>query len=128
MAKVTLYKNSIIASVLSLAGTILALGGVVSLVSGEPAGGIVLILLGVAMMLWASSISERKAFQTWLKAAKEKADIDGMIRASESSAITVYNLRPGKSMLRYICGINHEAGAQIKKRIQETKASKKQNP
>lgn len=128
MAKVTLYKNSIIASVLSLAGTILALGGVVSLVSSEPAGGIVLILLGVAMMLWASSISERKAFRTWLKAAKEKADIDGMIRASESSAITVYNLRPGKSMLRYICGINHEAGAQIKKRIQETKASKKQNP
>lgn len=122
---VTIYKNSFLASIVSILGTGVALCGLMALLSREIAVGIVAILLGFGLMVLASSISDRKAFRTWLKEAKKKTDIDGMIRASVSSAIAVYNLYPGTYMLSYVSNLNPEAGRQIRQYLADQKAAQK---
>ena len=103
--RVTLYKNSFLASLVSIFGSGFVGGGVIIILSGEVLAGIVLILMGVGLLMAASNISDNKQFKKWLKEAQEN-NVDDVIRSSVADAARIYNLAPGKPMLKYIRGIN----------------------
>ena len=63
-------------------------------------------------MIWAKSISEAKAFQTWVKTLTEKG-IDAQVRSNMQVAVKVYNANPGKRTQQWVASLNPEAGKWI---------------
>ena len=60
------YKNSFLASVVSILGCTLILAGIMIVVEEEElAGGIMLAIVGLALAIWGKNISENKAFKKW---------------------------------------------------------------
>lgn len=117
------YKNSFLASLVSIFGCVFVICSISIIFSGEVLIGIVLILIGVGLLMAASDISDNKQFKKWLKEAQEN-NIDDVIRSSVADAARMYNLAPGKAMLKYIRGINPEAADAIQKDLDAQKKKK----
>ena len=122
--KYTAYKNSVLATILSLLGSLSAGGGMLILVSAifvrdseldlGPAfiGFLVLFLLGVALMWAAKCTSERKQSRALIKAIK-KNGLEEQIFNSVEVALSVYKRYPTKRMKKYISALNPQAGQII---------------
>lgn len=108
MARITIYKNSVLASLMSFLSYFLLLIGVVAAVNGEILGGVALFLIGIGVGILASSISERKRFKTWKKQIEDKGLIPA-IQTDVQTALAVYNTFPGKNALEYIRTLNPAA-------------------
>lgn len=117
------YRNSFLATLVSICGCGMAITGITILLSGVIPAGIVLMAIGAGLVMIASDISDNKQFKKWLKQAQEK-NIDDVIRSSVAGAVQVYNLAPGKPMLKYIRGINPEAADAIQKNLDAQKKKK----
>ena len=71
MAKITVYKNSKFATVLSFISYLTIAGGVYAVFEDEPVGGIIAIVIGIAIKVLAAVISKKKSqkdaeFDKWL--------------------------------------------------------------
>lgn len=119
------YKNSILATLMSLFGAFLIAGGVMCIFDDEAEMGFVFIPLGGLLMYIASNIAKKKLFKKWLEDSKQKMDIDSFIQSSVDNAVLIYKKCPGKYMLRYIENLNPAAGQHIKNLIEQKQLPKK---
>ena len=116
MARITIYKNSILASICSIFGYLLVIGGIMVAFGGEIFGGILVALMGFGLAVLASFISERKKAKTVLKKIKASG-LEPQIRQNLQAAIQVYNACPGKPALEYIRSLNPSAAAYIEQQL-----------
>lgn len=97
MAKIRMYRNSFMASLVSLCGYGLAFLGIVVAFSESVVGGIIVALAGVGLMCWAPKISENKQFRVW-KRKLESVGITSRMKEDVDVAVMVYNSNPGKKL------------------------------
>ena len=112
MARITVYKNSILASLCSLMGYGLLVGGVMVVFSGDIFAGIALAAMGLGLAFLAALISEAKRFWSWKRQIKKKG-LEDAIRSSTQVAIQVYNTYPCDKAMKYIASLNPTAGRYI---------------
>ena len=114
------YKNSFLASVVSILGCTLILAGIMIVVEEEElAGGIMLAIVGLALAIWGKNISENKAFKKWWQQVIDN-NLEGKIAQSESVAIEIYNKNPQKRTLKKIAALNPGAAASIERPLVNT--------
>ena len=113
------YKNSFWASVVSILGCVMIVGGIGSFGSSI-AGAIILIILGLAMAVWGKNISDNKAFKVWWQQVVDKGLIP-QIAQNTATAIAVYNKNPQNRTLQKIRELNPAAAQQIQASIDAKK-------
>lgn len=115
------YKNSILASVVSIVGCIFALFGIHVLVQEGTYGlsqAIPALLVSVPLVIWGKMISAEKSFDTWWNQI-EKAGLIPEIKRSRSVAVDVYKKNPERRTLEKICKLNPDAAKYIENGYQE---------
>lgn len=116
MARIRIYKNSFLASALSILGYIFLVTGIIAAFNGEVVGGIFVVILSIAMMFAAKAISDNKQFKAWKKQVEEKGYVP-KIQSSVEVAIQVYNTYPGTKTLAYIRTLNPAAADNIAQQL-----------
>lgn len=117
------YKNSLLATLISIFGCVWVITGIAAIAEGEIGGGIAIIALGVVFLVWARSISKNKSFKKWWKQIKDN-NLEPQIAASTEMAISIYNKNPQKRTLKKIAELNPAAAGQIEKSLAQKKAAK----
>lgn len=118
MARIRIYKNSILANVVNFAGYFVMLMGLLLLFEAEILLGIVVILVGIGIMVVAGEIARKANFRKWWKEL-EKNGLMPMIRSDRSFAVQVYQKNPVKETLEKIRQMNPAAAAYIENGFQE---------
>lgn len=113
--RVRIYKNSILATFLSMFGTGFTLCGILILFQLE-AVGIVILIIGICFMWWSDSVNDKKTFKLWRKKLEEN-HIDQLIKTSTAHSVQVYNANPDKRTLEYIQELNPQAAAYIREQL-----------
>lgn len=113
MARFAIYKNSVLATLCSIVGYLLAISGVIIAFNEEVAGGIVIVVIGLGLHLLGGYISENKKFKYFIKGL-QKDGTDRLLSSSVPTAFQVYNAFPSKKTLAYIESKNPQAAAQIR--------------
>ena len=88
------YKNSLLASIISIFGCGFAMSGLM-MFSTEPGAAIAMIAMGVGIALWGRNISKNKAFKTWWKQIEDN-HLEPQIAQNMQFAIDIYNKNPQK--------------------------------
>ena len=115
------YKNSFLASLVSIFGSVMALGGLVTIVEGEEfGGGIALIVVGVAMVLWGKKISKNKAFKKWWKQIEDN-NLEDAVKTDLNTAITIYKKNPTKRTIQEIAKLNPQFATYITQNVAKKK-------
>ncbi len=112
---VIFYKNSFLASLVAIFGSVFAIGGVTICIEGDMSG-IFLILVGIVLVIWGKTISENKAFKKWWKQVVD-AGLVSQIATSTQTAIAVYNKNPQDRTLKKIEELNPAAAQTIRQQI-----------
>ena len=123
MARITIYKNSVLATLMSLAGGFMVAMGVVGLFSQMYVPGVVMLLIGFVLSVWASSVSENKRFKQWKKNLALKGLVSE-IQRSEATAFAAYNTCPSPQALAYIRTLNPAAADKIAQKLEAQKQQK----
>ena len=111
------YKNSLLASIVSIIGCVFAIVLVVEFDSYDFATEVLPMgLLAIAFLVGGKMISNHKAFKTWWKQV-EKANLIDAIKTDVSVAKTIYSKNPKPATLKKIEALNPEAAAQIRASI-----------
>lgn len=107
------YKNSFLASVLSILGCICIL--VVAVDFSYYSADVIVpaITAGIALLICGKLVSNEKVFKTWWKKVRA-AGLEEQIKTDASVARMVYEKYPKKRTLKEIAKLNPEAAAQIK--------------
>lgn len=119
---IKIYKNSFLASVISLCGSAFTVGGICALFA-EPVTGICCIAAGIGLLAWGKNISENKAFKKWWKQITDN-HLEPQIAASQQTAIAIYNKNPQERTLKEIAKLNPAAAQNIRAQLE---AKKQQN-
>lgn len=106
------YKNSFLASVVSIIGCMFVLGGIACIREGEILPGILLIVLAVPIMALAKWISNNKAFKKWWKQI-EQNNLTQQIAQSTETAMAIYRKNPQKRTVNAIRKLNPAAADRI---------------
>lgn len=110
--KFTVYSNSVPATLCSLLGSGLMVGGLWCLFRAEFLNGVILLLLGIGLALLASWISDRSQFSAWKRKVK-KSGLIPEIQRSVPVAIRVYQTNPCTQALTFIRTLNPQAAELI---------------
>lgn len=124
---IKIYKNSALATVVSIIGCCFELGGITVMANGGPGyllNGFLLILWGVAHLAVAERLSDYAQYRTWKRQLEQKIDVESIAQNKEL-AIQVYQSNPCKRVLKFIQNLNPEAAEQIKQQFPEVKKPKK---
>jgi hypothetical protein len=105
------YKNSFLASVISILGSIVALGGIASF-EDDPTITVIAVIAGIALLICGKLISNDKAFKKWWKQVKD-AGLEPQIAQNVETAIAVYNKNPNNKTLKKIAQLNPAAAERI---------------
>ena len=124
MARITIYKNSFLATLVSICGYIGVVCGVMVMFEGDIAAGILMLAVGIGLAVWASKISQNKQFKTWKKQVEVKGLVPG-VQSSVQTAIQVYNTNPSTKTLNYIRTLNPAAAENIAQQLAAKKANAK---
>ena len=114
------YKNSFLASVVSILGCGLFLYGISEFRNYGFEYGLPWFLAAIPFAVLAKIISNNKAFKKWWKQI-EKADLVPQIVKSNHIALDIYNKNPQKRTLKKIAILNPEAVAIIEANLAEKK-------
>lgn len=108
------YRNSFLASLISIVACVFAVCGVYAAVDGEISG-LLLLIPGIGGVLLGRWISDRKAKKTAFKSwyAERSADCDDLVRSSDAYATKLYRAMPTAQMLDYVRSLNPAAAAAI---------------
>lgn len=122
----TFYKNSILATLMSVFGTLFIVIGILGAFTGAlPL--LIIVPLGIGLNLGASEIAERKNFKMWKRLiAGEK--LESEIPYSLDAAIQAYNLTsyyPNAKALLYIQEKNPQAAYLIRQELEKQKKPNK---
>ena len=113
------YKNSFLASLVSILGCICLMGGIMGAAEGEE-GMAFLILVGIPLIVWGKIISNNKAFKKWWKQIEDK-NLEPVIARDLNTAIAIYNKNPQKRTLKKIATLNPSFAQQIEQSIANKK-------
>ena len=113
------YKNSFLASVVSILGCICVMVGVLEFDMLHTEELITVFAIGAALLIWGKKISADKSFKKWWKQV-EDANLINAIRTDSNVAITIYQKNPCKATLKKIQELN-PAAAEL---IAQSKAKK----
>lgn len=116
------YRNSFLASVVSIIGSGAAIMAVTMLFSGEILTGIVFGAIAAGLLYLGKKISEQKSFDKWWKQV-EKANLEPEIRRSRDLAVEVYKKNPEPRTLEKIRSLNPDAARYIQNGFKEPAAS-----
>lgn len=116
MVKIPVYTNSILATLMSILGYLLMLGGFAVAFGGEILGGILMFLLGMGSAALGSVISALAQFRKWIRKLKKEGIIE---RAKEDTnlAIQIFQANPTKLTFRYIRKLNPAAGDYLEQQL-----------
>lgn len=117
----TSYEKAPLATAVSFlgrtVGTLMMVGGVMALFSGEVLPGIVIAALGFGIGLGAELLSEKmaesSAFRRWWKQVKD-ANLELQIASSLNTAVEIYNKNPQQRTLDKIAALNPAAAEYIR--------------
>ena len=112
------YRNSFLASVVSIAGSGAAIFAVIMLATGEIMPGIAGAVIAAGLLYLGKKISEQKSFDKWWKQV-EKANLEPEIRQSRETAVAVYRKNPEKRTLEKIRKLNPGAARYIENGFKE---------
>lgn len=97
---VTIYKKSFLASLVSIVGSIMSILGICLLFEDLTAG-IICLAIGIAFLLWAPVIAQRKLFKLWIKDLKQKGVIESL-PTSRDLCLQIYQANPQKRTIKFI--------------------------
>ena len=97
--KLFFYKNSVLATFVSIFGTCFFAGGVAVAVYEDVITGIILTGIGILLLLWASRISAKKVFKKWKKQLKKEGILSQLL-ASQELRMAVYKQFPHRWTLK----------------------------
>ena len=106
------YKNSFLASLVSILASSLVLFSFAVFAEGSILVGILLIVAAVPLFAWAKHISKKKEFKKWWKQISEKG-LEAQIASSVDTAVSIYKKNPQKFTLEAIRKLNPAAAAVI---------------
>ena len=109
---IKIYKHSVLASVISIFGSIMAMTGV-CLIFTEPVGGIVCTVIGIVMFALASSLADKKRFKMWAKDLEQKG-ILAQLSASRDLCVRVYQANPQMRTIQMIEKYNPAVAQEIR--------------
>lgn len=112
------YKNSLLASIVSILGCAFAFAGIAAIIEEEIAGGICIIIIAIPFIIWGKIISKNKAFKQWWKQIVY-AGLAPQIAQDINTAVEVYNKYPDKRTLKKIAELNPAAAERISSSIQK---------
>ena len=113
------YRNSFLASAVSILGCILVMAGIATF--GEEAGGAVaMILIGIALAIWGKVISNNKAFKKWWKQVKDN-NLESAVASDLNTAIVVYQKNPQERTIKKIATLNPAFAEHIRKYVANKK-------
>ena len=113
------YKNSFLASVVSIIGGIMFFGGIATFASNV-AGAIAMMAVGVVLMIWGKRISDNKAFKKWWKQVEDN-NLESAIAQNLNTAITIYQKNPQKRTIKKIEELNPQFATYITENIAKKK-------
>ena len=113
------YKNSFLASLVSILGGIIFFSGL-ACITEDVAAAIGLAAVGVAMMIWGRSISKDKAFKKWWKQIEDN-HLESAIAQDLNTAITIYQKNPDKRTIKKIEELNPQFATYITENIAKKK-------
>ena len=105
------YKNSFLASLVSIIGCILVITAF-STFSDDETAAILMIIAGVGLAICGKLISKNKSFKVWWKQIDEKNLAPEIARNAEFAKM-VYSKNPCKQTLKKIAQLNPAAAQQI---------------
>ena len=109
--RIKFYKNSFLASLISIFGSMMiALG--ICLLFEDLTAGIIFVVSGAVFSLWASAISERKRFKLWIKDLKKKGAIE-QLSSSRELCWQMYQANPNKRTIKFIAKHNPVVAEEI---------------
>ena len=114
------YKNSLLASIVSIFGCSMILAGIVIFAEGEPSGGAAIVVFGFVMALWGKRISNNKAFKQWWKQIQEQ-NLEPVIAKDLNTAIAIYQKHPKPETLNKIAALNPTFAQYIRENIANKK-------
>lgn len=117
--RIRVYKNSALATVVSIIGCFFELGGITVMANGGAGnllGGFLLALWGVAHFAVAERLSDYAQYRIWKRQIEQKVDVERIAHDNEL-AIQVYQTNPCKRVLKYIQNLNPTAAEQIQQQI-----------
>ena len=115
----TIYKHSILATIISIFSMLFLIIGVM-LLFVEPSSE----FSGIGEKILAGKINENKKFSKWKKNI-EKSGADLLISASVKDAVAAYNNCKGEKALEYIKTLNPQAGMIIDEELNKEVKIKK---
>lgn len=101
------------ATIVRVAGILLAVEGVERLLARHVPLGIGLLLGGVGLFLAAAYLTERLRFAAWRRTVEEN-HLDDRIRTSVEDAVKAYRTLPLRTTRRYILTLNPDAGDALR--------------
>ncbi len=105
------YRNSILASIISIFGCVSIIISIPEIAVAWPA-----TIIGLGMCILGKKISDIKAFKTWWDTIIGTGRATRM-RTERNICVEVYNENPGKHTLKKIREINPEAAGWIEQQI-----------
>ena len=110
------YTNSLIASIVSILGCVIATSGISMAVEGDVAAGVALIVGGIALVIWGKTISSNKEFETWWKQVKDN-NLEQAVATDLNTAIAVYQKNPQERTIKKIATLNPAFAEHIRKNV-----------
>ena len=124
MARIPIYRHSILASLLNIIAAMMMMGGLAAAFGGEILAGIVLFVLGMGVTLLGSMLAEHTKYRAIIRNIK-KNGLEDQLRNDLPAIFKVYNACPGREILRYIESLNPEAAKIIREQLAAQKKQKK---
>ena len=113
------YKNSFLASVVSIAGCALAMYGIASF-GDEAATAVICIAIGVALAICGKMISSNKAFRKWWKQVKDN-NLEEAVSKDLNTAVAIYRKNPQNRTIKKIATLNPTFAEYIRQNIANKK-------
>lgn len=110
------YKNSFLASLVSMLACGLIMIGIMFLIDGMILEGIIFAILGIPLFLLGRRISQNKAFKKWWQELEKKGVI-AQATTSQEVAMAIYKKDPQKRTLEAIRKINPMAALVIEGKV-----------
>lgn len=109
------YKNSFLASVVSIFGCVFVITAISGCLEGEYAA-LLLAIPGIALLIWARKISHDKEFKKWWQQIIDN-NLQPQIATSVQTALAIYNKNPQERTLKKIAELNPAAAQHIRQSL-----------
>ena len=112
--RLKIYKSSVLASIISIAGALPVYIGIVGLLGKEYLNGIICIVVGILIQGIASIVAENAAFNKWKKEVVSKGYANRIAMGDYSCAAQLYQQNPGEKTLAYFATLNPDVTARLR--------------